>query len=111
MAQVTINVNGVGYTVTCDDGQERRLKELAAYLDSKVTRLAEQIGQVGDARLLLLAGITICDELNDALERAKQAEARMKAVDDAAEESAAKVIEAAARRVKAIADRLDESVA
>lgn len=111
MAQVTIRVNGVGYAVTCDDGQEQRLRELAAYLDARVKRLSDQVGQVGDARLLLLASLTVCDELNDAFERQKTLEARLQAIDQTAEDGAMKVLDAAARRVRAITARLDEDAA
>ena len=63
MAEVEIRVNGRDYRVTCEDGQEDRLNQLAAYYDRQVSDLASELGQIGDARLLLLSALTICDEL------------------------------------------------
>jgi len=72
MGQVGVPVNGRSYTITCDDGQEPRIRRLAQYVDAKVGEFVASVGQVGEARLLLLAALVIADELsdaNDALER------------------------------------------
>ena len=66
MGQVTVPVNGRSFTVTCDDGQEPRIRRLAQYVDAKVAEFVSSIGQVGEARLLLLAALVIADELSDA---------------------------------------------
>ena len=72
MGQVSVPVNGRSYALSCDDGQETRIRRLAQYVDAKVTEFVGSVGQVGEARLLLLAALVIADELsdaNDALER------------------------------------------
>jgi cell division protein ZapA len=72
MSQVSVSVNGRTYAIGCDDGQEIRIRRLAQYVDAKVTEFVGSVGQVGEARLLLLAALVIADELsdaNDALER------------------------------------------
>ena len=72
MGQVSVPVNGRSYAITCDDGQETRIRRLAQYVDAKVAEFVRSVGQVGEARLLLLAALVIADELsdaNDALER------------------------------------------
>jgi cell division protein ZapA len=72
MGQVSVPVNGRSYAITCDDGQETRIRRLAQYVDAKVAQFVGSVGQVGEARLLLLAALVIADELsdaNDALER------------------------------------------
>ncbi|WP_422004159.1 cell division protein ZapA [Pyruvatibacter mobilis] len=56
MPQVTVKINGRSYTLACDDGEEEHLEGLAAYLDKHVTTLAQGVGQVGDQRLMLMAG-------------------------------------------------------
>jgi cell division protein ZapA len=66
MGQVSVPVNGRSYTITCDDGQETRIRRLAQYLDAKVGAFVSKVGQVGEARLLLLAALVIADELSDA---------------------------------------------
>lgn len=72
MAQVSVPVNGRSYAIACEDGQETRIRRLAQYVDAKVSEFVGSAGQVGEARLLLLAALVIADELsdaNDALER------------------------------------------
>lgn len=72
MGAVSVPVNGHSFTITCDDGQEARTRRLAQYVDAKVGQFVASVGQVGDAKLLLLAALVIADELadaNDALER------------------------------------------
>ena len=69
MGQILIVLNGRTYRLACGDGQEERLQSLAAHLKSKVDTLAIQFGQVGEERLLLMAGLLVTDELFDARER------------------------------------------
>jgi len=65
MAQVTVTINGRGYQIACDDGQEAHLSRLAGYLDDKVGELTEAVGQIGDTQLLVMAGLLVADELSD----------------------------------------------
>ncbi|MCP5365401.1 MAG: cell division protein ZapA [Hyphomicrobiales bacterium] len=66
MAELEVTVNGKPYTIRCDDGQETHVAQLAEFVNGKVRDLVQSIGQVGDARLLLMAGLLIADELNTA---------------------------------------------
>ena len=66
MGQVTVNVNGRSYRFDCGDGEEARLKELAAYVKGRIEALVKEYGKVGDERLLLTAALLITDELMDA---------------------------------------------
>jgi len=65
MPEIHITINGRSYPVACDEGQEARLKELAQYVDRKTAEFAKKLGQIGEARLLVLAALTITDELAD----------------------------------------------
>ena len=105
MAQVEISVNDRSYKVMCEDGQEVRLGDLAAHLDRHVADIAADLGQIGEARLLLLAALTVCDELFEARARLASLEANAAgAIADEAE--AAEAIEHAAQRLTAAAERL-----
>ncbi|MEM8936376.1 MAG: cell division protein ZapA [Pseudomonadota bacterium] len=107
MTQVDIRVNGRHYQVTCDDGQERRLQRLAAYFDQRVGEISGDLGsQIGDARLMLLSALTICDELFEARERISDLEDATDALDDGTIGAASRAVEAAAQRVNEIAARL-----
>ena len=90
MGQVAINVNGRSYRFDCGDGEEARLKELAASVKGRVDTLVREYGSVGDERLMLMAALLITDELWDArasLEAAQKQvslkDAALKALNDA----------------------------
>lgn len=69
MAEVVVTVNGRAFTLCCEEGEEARLLRLAEYVDAKIGEFAAAIGQVGEARLLLLSALVIADELAEARER------------------------------------------
>lgn len=72
MAQVTVRINGRAYQVACEDGQEAHLDKLAAYIDQRVADLVKDVGQVGDARLLVMTSLLIADELADAYDELEE---------------------------------------
>lgn len=63
MAKVNLEINGRKYALGCDEGEEDRLTRLGNALDARVKALADQFGQIGDVRLLVMAGITMSDEI------------------------------------------------
>ncbi len=65
MGRVSININGRKYGLGCEEGEEERLMRLGQKLDDRVNAMANQFGQIGDLRLLVMAGITLLDELED----------------------------------------------
>ena len=107
MAQVEIRVNGRDYKITCDNGQEERLQQLAAHFDRHVTQLSDELGQIGDSRLMLLSALTVCDELFEARDRATDLEGATDALDPNTIGAASRAIEAATSRVNEIATRID----
>jgi cell division protein ZapA len=66
MGQVAITVNGRSYRFECGDGEEARLKELAAYVKSRMDGLTREHGKIGEERLLLMTALLIADDLWDA---------------------------------------------
>lgn len=66
MGLVSISLNGRPYEISCDDGQEEHVAHLADVLGRRVSALSETVGQVGEARLLLMAGLLVTDELVEA---------------------------------------------
>ena len=65
MPQVTLTVSGTPYQFSCRDGEEKRLQDLASLIDAKVRVLTGSMGRVGDAKLLLMAGLLLLDEMGD----------------------------------------------
>ena len=73
MANVNIKFNNKDYLLSCDDGQEQNLKELANHLDSKYNELQHNLGNIGENKLLLIAAIQMVDDYFDLFKKVKNA--------------------------------------
>jgi cell division protein ZapA len=112
MAQVSVTVNGRKYEISCDNGQETHLFRLAEEVDRRVAALVTSIGQVGDARLLLLASLLLVDQLADL--KQELAAARTGELPDSSSGSPSRAdggalgeeLHAVAERIEAMAQRL-----
>jgi cell division protein ZapA len=108
MSEVTINVNGKAYRVGCEDGEEFRLKALAALLDERVRAASGGDGSLGETRVMLMGALMLADEAVSAREDAAAhlAEARrLSTLLDMADTRAAQALEAAAKKIEALAAR------
>ena len=65
MANINVKFNNKDYLLSCDDGQEENLKELANYLDTKYGELKKNLGNIGDSKLLLITAIQMVDDYFD----------------------------------------------
>ena len=108
MAMVSVEVNGRAYVVGCEDGQEAHVEALARQFDTQVREVGQQVGQVGELRLFLMAALMTADEVGDMRARLAAAEEQLErftADQDAAEARAAEALDAAASRIEALAER------
>jgi len=71
MANVSIKFNNKDYLLSCDDGQEESLKELAAHLDKKYKDLKDNLGNIGENKLMLITAIKIIDDYFDLFKKVK----------------------------------------
>ena len=71
MANVNIKFNNKDYLLSCDDGQEANLKKLANHLDTKYAELKNNLGNIGENKLLLITAIKMVDEYFDILQKVK----------------------------------------
>ena len=62
MANVNIKFNNKDYLLSCDDGQEESLKKLTSFLDKKYKDLKDQLGNIGENKLLLITTIQLSDD-------------------------------------------------
>ena len=62
MANVNIKFNGKEFLLSCDDGQEDHLEELSIHLNKKFENLKNDLGNIGENKLLLITSIKIMDE-------------------------------------------------
>jgi cell division protein ZapA len=112
MPLVNIMVNNRAYTIACDEGEEEHLKQLAVHVDAKAREVLGSVGQVGDARMLLMAALLLADEHHDMSDKAAATDAgegEKKTLHLRAEQAqgeAADALESAAKRLEDIAARL-----
>ncbi len=69
MANVNIKFNNKDYLLSCDDGQEKSLKELTSFLDKKYKELKDKLGNIGENKLLLITTIQLIDDYFDLKKR------------------------------------------
>jgi len=96
VAKADIDILGRRFSVACAPGQEARLTGLGMALDARVRKIAGAVGDVGEERLLLIAALSLLDEL-EAAKAAPTAEL---------EAEVAKVFAGAAQRIDAMIDRI-----
>ena len=71
MANINVKFNNKDYLLSCEDGQEENLKELANHLDSKYSELKNSLGNIGENKLLLIAAIQMVDDYFDLFKKVK----------------------------------------
>lgn len=107
MPQVMLKINGFSYTLGCPDGQEANLQALGSELDKRVASIKAQVGNLGEARLLVMAGIMLADELADLKrEMDEGAPAAAPAAPSPGETATADALIGLARRLEGVASRL-----
>lgn len=110
MGQVVLKVNGFSYTVGCPDGQEPNLIAMGAELDRRVADIKEKVGNRGEAWLLVMAGVTLADELADLKREMAAAASHAAGKGGAADEArAADALLGLARRLEGVASRLERA--
>jgi len=83
MTHVTVTIHGKQYRMACEEGQEPQLTTLAKDLDGRVEQLKKSFGAIGDMRLIVMAALTMGDELFEAIKRIRRLEEELTALQDA----------------------------
>ena len=112
MSHINVTINGRQYRMACEEGQEVRLLKLAETLESRVTELRGKFGEIGDARLTVMAALTVCDELLDANSRLHVMEQELesaRSMRTAAVDRARQTQTAVASALNAAADRIEKT--
>ena len=106
MAKVTLTVNKRNYDISCDNGEEVQLTRLGEYVNRRVDELVAKVGQVGDARLLVMACLLLADELSEVYTEldAVKDENIVGATNTVAESE----LELMVARIESIAEKLEE---
>jgi cell division protein ZapA len=120
MPQVSVTINGRQFRMACEDGEEEHLTQLAADLDTRISRLRTRFGEIGDTRLTVMAALTLADELSETKEKLQRVEPELATLRDASAVSAdraeetqgaiAAALNAAAERIENLTKRLNQTV-
>ena len=78
MANVNIKFNGKNFLLSCDDGQEEHLEELLTHINQKFGDLKNDLGNIGENKLLLITSVKIMDEYFETKKKVEQQKDELK---------------------------------
>jgi cell division protein ZapA len=108
---VNVTIGGRQYRLACEPGQEQRLTKLATNLEDLVGQLRGKFGEVGDQRLIVMAALTLADELYDVRQKVSRLETDVAEMIDARAtyvERSKVTQEAVAAALNAASERLEK---
>ena len=82
MANVTIKFNGKEFLLSCDDGQEEHLEELLIQINQKFNNLKNDLGNIGENKLLLITAVKVMDEYYETKKKVDQKKDELKILSD-----------------------------
>ncbi|MCK1395188.1 cell division protein ZapA [Bradyrhizobium sp. 1] len=112
MSHINVTINARQYRMACEEGQEVRLLKLAEGLETRIQSLRGKFGEIGDARLTVMAALTVCDELVDSGNRIRTMEQELTELRDfrnAAVERARITQTAVVNALNSAAERIEKS--
>jgi cell division protein ZapA len=120
MSHINVTINGRQYRMACEEGQELRLLKLAENLEARITGLRGKFGEIGDARLTVMAALTVCDELIDTGQRVRALEEELESLRNvrvasadrsrATQTAVANALNAAAERIEKTTQVLNRTI-
>ena len=78
MANVNIKFNGKDFLLSCDDGQEEHLEELLTHINQKFSDLKNDLGNIGENKLLLITSVQVMDEYFETKKKVEQQKTELK---------------------------------
>ena len=78
MANVKIKFNGKEFLLSCEDGQEEHLKELLIQINQKFNNLKNDLGNLGENKLLLITAVKVMDEYFETKKKVEQKKNELK---------------------------------
>jgi|TARA_B110001450_G_scaffold139294_1_gene130550 cell division protein ZapA len=82
MANVNIQFNGKNFLLSCDDGQEEHLEELLVHINNKFNDLKNDLGNIGENKLLLITSVQVMDEYFETKKKIDQKKTELKNLSD-----------------------------
>ena len=78
MANVSIKFNGKEFLLSCEDGQEEHLEELLIQINQKFNSLKNDLGNLGENKLLLITAVKVMDEYYETKKKVEQKKIELK---------------------------------
>ena len=78
MANVSIKFNGKEFLLSCEDGQEEHLEELLIQINQKFNNLKNDLGNLGENKLLLITAVKVMDEYYETKKKVEQKKNELK---------------------------------
>ena len=78
MANVNIKFNGKEFLLSCEDGQEEHLEELLIHINQKFNDLKNDLGNIGENKLLLITSVKVMDEYYETKKNVEQKKNELK---------------------------------
>ena len=82
MANVKIKFNGKEFLLSCEDGQEEHLEELLIQINKKFNILKNDLGNLGENKLLLITAVKVMDEYYETKKKVEQKKEELKNLSD-----------------------------
>ena len=82
MANVSIKFNGKEFLLSCDDGQEEHLQDLLIQINQKFNELKNDLGNLGENKLLLITAVKVMDEYHETKKKVEQKKNELKNLSD-----------------------------
>ena len=82
MANVSIKFNGKEFLLSCDDGQEDHLEDLLIQINQKFNELKNDLGNLGENKLLLITAVKVMDEYHETKKKVEQKKIELKNLSD-----------------------------
>ena len=82
MANVSIKFNGKEFLLSCEDGQEEHLEELLIQINQKFNSLKNDLGNLGENKLLLITAVKVMDEYYETKKKVEKKKDELKHLSD-----------------------------
>jgi cell division protein ZapA len=117
--RVNVSINERQFRLACEEGQEPHLRQLAKDLDDRINALRSRFGEIGDARLIVMAALMEADELLEANKKIQQLEEELAALraeraaaaerEQEAQITVSAAFHAAAERIEGLTTKLNQA--
>lgn len=118
MAELTISINNRPFQIACPDGEEQHVSRLAEDLAGRLGDVKQSAGDAGDSLLLVLVGLTLCDELRQNREKIEKLQNDIKLAGEQTdklqnqigevEQMVAKSLTVAAEKMQAVTNQISD---